>query len=168
MARKQRDVRTGRLAYFYLNGILYKTLRAEKRTNMLYALDARDHKITAFLLSDVRALGQKTYRIAQVSKMLGCANITLRRYEREGTVAAPMRWRKDLNGNGFRVYSEDNVREIREAMSEVSRGKPRADGIVVPRESLPSAEELEAMFHEEDMIYEKVDGEFVPVWKAKF
>jgi hypothetical protein len=168
MDRPKRDVRAGKQTYFYLNGVLYKTLRAEKRTNMLYANDCRDHKLTAFILSDVRALGRKTYKISQVSKMLGCSNITLRRYEREGRIKPPQRWKQNLDEAGLRYYSEDHVREIREAMSEVSRGKPRRDGIVVPREQLPSAEELEAMFSEEDMIYEKVDGEFVPIWKAKF
>lgn len=168
MVKPKRDVRPKRLAYFYLNGQLYKTKRVEKRTNMLYAYDARDHKLTGFLLSDVRALAQRAYSIGEAAKLLGCSHLTIRAYERQGKIRKAQRWHAELGDPGKRRYSEDHIREIREAMAETSKGRPRADGMIVPRETLPSAEELEAAFSGEDVLYEKVDGEFVPVWKVKF
>jgi hypothetical protein len=171
MAESRRDVRPKRLRYFYLNGLLYKAKRQEKRNNLMYALDARDHKLTAFLISDVRNHSQRAFDIKDACKMLGCQPLTLRRYERDGKVSEVQRWTSDLSNPknlGRRKYSEDHLRELREAMSEVSIGRPRFDGMIVPRDTLPSAAELEAMLRGEDVFYIKDGNDFVPLWKAKF
>jgi hypothetical protein len=169
MAVTPRDVRPKRFAYFFLNGKLYKSKRAEKRNNMMYAYDAETHKLTGFLLSDVRALGQTAYRIGDVAELLGCSTILIRLYERQGKILTPPRWYKTLGSeNGQRYYSPDMIRGIREFMSEVHMGRPRNDGMIVQRASLPSADELEAKLSHEDIFYVKDGDDFVPVWKAKF
>ena len=173
MAVTPRDVRPKRFAYFFLNGKLYKSKRAEKRNNMMYAFDAETHKLTGFLLSDVRALGHTAYRIGDVADMLGCSTILIRKYEREGKIRRPQFWYKNLadvgiHGKGQRWYSPDHIREIREFMSEIHRGRPRTDGMIVQRVTLPSADELEAKLSHQDIFYIKEGDDYVPVWKAKF
>jgi hypothetical protein len=60
------------------------------------------------------------------------------------------------------------IRAMREVMSEIHIGRPRTDGMIVQRASLPSADELEARLSHEDIFYVKDGDDFVPVWKAKF
>ncbi len=138
----------------------------EKRNNLLYAWD-RDLKLTAFLYSDVRAHGQTAYLINEAAKMLGCSNILIRKGEREGRWPAPQRW-MTKDGRGIRFYSPDHIRQMRDSMAETHIGRPRDDGMVVPRASLPSAEELEVLLRGDEVLYIKEGDEFIPVWKAKF
>jgi hypothetical protein len=149
----------------------------EKRSNLLYAYDARDHKLVSFLWSDVRTTGQRAYRSKEVAVLLGCAPLTVRNYGWRGTTPEPQRWYARLDNDnppglghnyGQRWFSPDHIRQMREAMSEVHIGRPNSEGIIAPRETLPTAEELEQRLENNDVLYEKVGDEFIPVWKAKF
>lgn len=169
MAKYKREVRPRRYGFFFLNGKLYSTVHAEKRSNLLYAHEAETGELKTFLYSDVRKYSQRAFTIGQTAKLLGCKPRTLRTYDRSGRVRPAQRWAgPDLSHKVvMRYYSEDDVRELRQVMAETHRGRPRHDGIVFPRESLPTAAELEAKMRGDTVLYEDVGGEFVPVWRAK-
>lgn len=135
---------------------------------MLYAHDARDHSLKAFLYSEVKTHAQQAFRASEVAALLGCVTQTIRQGTFEKRWPEPQKWYKNFDENGQRWYSEDDVRYIREVMAETSIGRPREDGIVVVRSTLPSAEELEAALRSDEVLYVKDGDEFVPVWKAKF
>lgn len=170
MVKDKNLVRPKRYGFFFLNGLLYRTIHADKRSNLLYAYDARDGSIQSFLYSDVRKHSQKAFRIGAVAELLGCKPKTVKILEEKGMVRPAQRWagpELDYRINA-RYYSEDQVRELRQVMSEIHRGRPRHDGIVIPRKSLPTAEELEAAMRHTTVLYEDIGGELIPVWRAKF
>jgi len=57
------------------------------------------------------------YKSAEVAKILGISSRTLYRMLSDGRVMEPMR----DPSNGYRVWSEVDVQNVREALKEVSR-----------------------------------------------
>jgi DNA-binding transcriptional MerR regulator len=172
MATKEGKNKSKRYRFFYLNGRLYKSLYVNTRTNLVSAMDVETGDRKQFLFSDIRKHSQQAFKIGQVAKMLNVRPANIMKYESEGLIRPAQRWagpdRSYAPERQMRLFSEDHVREIRDAMSEVHRGRPRKDGIITPRRSLPTAAELEAKINRETILYEEIDGELIPIWRNKF
>jgi DNA-binding transcriptional MerR regulator len=172
MATTSGDYKSKRYRFFFLNGRLYRSVYANSRTNIISVMDVETGEYKQFLFSDVRKHAQQAFKIGQVAKMLGVRPGNIMKYEREGLISPAPRWagfdRSYEPKRQMRLFSEDHVREIRDAMSEVHRGRPRKDGIITPRSSLPTAAELEAKINKATILYEEVDGEMIPIWRNKF
>lgn len=68
---------------------------------------------------------------------------------------------------GLWIFSEEDVYKIRDIAAGMTKGRPRADGIINPRDTL-SKQELTALMKYDMVLYAKnKDGEFVPLYAAE-
>lgn len=74
-------------------------------------------------------------KIGQVARILDCHPDTIRKWEKRGIIERVKSW-EISPGVIWRFYSDKDVRDIRDAASEISRGRPRQDKRV--RNKIPS------------------------------
>jgi hypothetical protein len=74
-----------------------------------------------------------------------------------------------LNGErGWQIrsyYSESQVKEIRDILASVHRGRPRKDNLITNNVT-PTSQELTRRIGDGILVYTKTeDGRFIPVWE---
>lgn len=157
-----------KLTYFYLNGLLHKSLHinrgADTITTWCYPLFQR----VAYTYSDLKKNHRPAFTMVEVGRMLRRERKTLEYAILEGSIESPQ-YTYGLNEHKKKykyMWSEENVLEAHRYLSTVHKGRPRNDGLVTPQ-SLPTVRELRALMRNEEVLYVRNDaGEFVPVWKA--
>lgn len=167
--RKNGRRRSKRLNYFYLNGLLHKSLHinrgADQITTWCYPLSKR----VAYTYSDVKKRKEPAYTTQEVGKMLNRGRLTLERAILDGDIEEPQ-YTYGLNEHKRKfkyMWSEDNILEAHAFLSTVHRGRPRKDGLVTPAK-LPTVRELRAVIRQEEILYVRDnDGNFRPVWRAE-
>lgn len=165
--KRKRSVSNKRWNYFYLNGVLHKTLETRRSDNMLTAWNFADGRRVAYVLSDTYRNRQRAYSIGEAAKLIGKHVDTIKRHLRNGNLRKPQA-AYSLDGTQKLIrylFSEDDLREMHDFFKTVHIGRPRKDGRNNPGDLL-SGPELEALLRNEKVLYTKnADGEYVPVWK---
>jgi hypothetical protein len=158
----------GKLTYFYLNGLLHRSLHinrgADTITTWCYPLEKR----VAYTYSDVKKRREPAYTTQEVAKMILRSRLTLEYAILDGSIESPQ-YTYGLNEHKRKfkyMWSEKNILEAHAYFSTVHRGRPRNDGLITPA-PLPTVRELRALIRQEELLYVRLDnGEFVPVWRA--
>lgn len=152
--------------YFFINNHLYRLVKANRSTNMVYAFDIEKKEITKYTYSDYKKFKKRAFTIKDVSILIRRHPDRIRKAFNEGMVKKPML--ADLNGrNGIYYFSEENIYDLRNHFATVHMGKKRKDGMITPK-SLPSVQELDALLGKTEMLYIRTqEGNFVPVWKTE-
>lgn len=165
MDSKKRGNSVTRLRYFYLNGKLHKVLRRSRAEDLLVAWDYQLGKRVAYSLADVNKNKQHAYPLNEVVKILGKHPDTITGHMRAGDIRFPQRIYalNEKRTPGKYMWSEDDVRDIHAFFKTVHRGRPRLDGAITPG-NMPSRAEIESIMKQENILYVKHDGEFIPVW----
>jgi len=167
MARKNRKGSQQRVLYFYLNNVLHRTLQVNRPDDTIIAWNFLEGKRVAYNYSDVQKNKQHAYSISEVGKLINRHVDTIKRHLRSGDIEKPQR-AFSLDGSnrpGKYLFSENDIRKLREFFKTVHIGRPRKDGNVTAS-NIPSRIELDAMLRNETILYAKNnDGTFVPVWK---
>jgi hypothetical protein len=168
--RHRRKRRKARLRYFYLNGDLHKVLSVNRPEDFVICWNFPKGKRVGYVWSDVRKNHGKAFKMKQVSAMIGRHRVNIERDILAGHIKAPQRTytldekRRPL----FYMFSEENMFDLHDYLLTVHIGRPRKDGKIRPRQSLPSKAELRAMMRHDLVTYVKTEGgEFVPVWKEQ-
>jgi hypothetical protein len=157
------------LRYFYLNGLLHKSLHINRGADTITTWCYPQHKRVAYTYSDVKKRKEPAFSTAEVSKMLNRGRLTLEYAILEGNIPRPQHtYGIDEHKRMFQyLWSETDILEAHAYFSTVHKGRPRNDGLITPLR-LPTLRELRAMIRQEEMLYVKgEDGEFRPVWKAE-
>lgn len=163
----RRSRKSEKWLYFYLNGILHKTLQTKRSDDMMIAWNYEEGKRVAYVLSDVYSRRQKAYTVPQTAKIL-CRHVdSIKRHFRQGNIKRPdMAYSLDgqkIPKRGF--YNEEDIREMYDFFKNIHIGRPRKDGQINNRDYMSKAE-LEALLRNEKILYTKVDDDtFAPVWK---
>lgn len=168
--------KSGKLTYFFLDGeldgkvvpLLHKSLHinrgADKIITWCYPLERR----VAYTYSETKKHRDPAFSTVETAKMLNRGRLALERAIINGDISRPQ-FTYGLNEHKrmFKyMWHESNIMEAHAFLSTVHFGRPRADGVVVPKR-LPTARELRAMIRQEHILYVKGDdGEFKPVWLA--
>ena len=104
---------------------------------------------------------------SEVGKLINRHVDTIKRHLRSGDIRKPQQAYSlyDKEKLGRYLFSENDIRELREFFKTVHIGRPRKDGNITAS-NIPSKVELEAMLRNETVLYVKnSEGTFVPVWK---
>ena len=130
-----------------------------------------DGERVVFLWTDVKKNGQRAFPLSQVAEILDCSPNTVFSYHTRGIVTPPTNVAQPDHPipvfRNKRLYSEDQILEIWEAMANSHRGRPRFDDIIVPRKDLPSKAEVLNKIRGGTVLYYKDEaGDYVPLWKA--
>jgi hypothetical protein len=157
-----------KLNYFYLNGLLHKSLHinrgADKITTWCYPLTKR----VTYTYSAVKKQKEPAYTTKEVGQMLGRDRQVLEWAIIDGNIEEPQHT-YGLNADKRKykyMWSEKDILEAHAYLGTVHRGRPRKDGLVTSA-PLPTVRELRAMIRQEELLYVKTEsGEFVPVWRA--
>lgn len=152
--------------YFFLNDKLVKKIAHNRGSNIIYLYNVTEQKNQTMLLSDFKKYSKRAYTVKNAAKILNRSHMQLHRYAESGLIDPPV----GVLPNGERAwqhlsfYSEDDIFNIREAMTTISRGRPRKDGYIV-NNSVLTEQEVRAKMGDALMLYTQTkDGRFVPVW----
>jgi len=162
-ARKQ----PGKLTYFYLNGLLHKSLHINRGADKITTWCYPEHRRVAYTYSDVKKNREPAYTTQEVAQMLNRTRKTIEYAIMDGNIEPPQfTYRIGGVRDKYKyMWDEEHILGAHAHFSTVHFGRPRKDGRITPR-PLPTKRELRAMIRQEEVLYVKKGDEFVPVWKA--
>lgn len=158
-----------KLNYFYLNGLLHKSLHINRSADTIIAWCYPQGKRVAYTYSDVKKKKEPAFTMTEVGEMLGKTRKTLEWAILDGNIPPPQHtYGLNEHRRKFKyLWSEADIMNAHAYFLTVHRGRPRKDGRITPAQ-MPTARELRAIIRQEEIFYVKnEDGEFVPTWKAK-
>lgn len=151
--------------YFYIDGLLYRTIVANRAADIIRAWDYENKRVVAFVWSDAKRTMQQAFDTAEVAKLLNRSKKSVLDYVTAGAINAPTKIGEQANGFGHYKWSEDDVLALHGHYLTVGAGRPRKDGIINSAVRLPSRMELVAMMKQNRMMYiQDADGNFVPIF----
>lgn len=172
MAGKVGKAPRRRIRYFYVKveGIphLHKVLYVNRSSDLVWAWDYTEDKRVMYVWSDVRKTMQHAYSITEVANLLGMHRMTIDSYIRDGKIKTPQRiYRLENKTPGRYMFSEDDILDMHQYMSEVHRGRPRKDGMIKSQVKI-NASELRTLVQQGQVLYTTDEqGQFVPIWKEQ-
>ena len=151
---------------FFIEKTLYRVILSNNSKNIVYLFNLYDQKEQTMLLSDFKKVRKRAYTVIDTARLLNRSEIQMYRYIKKGMVDPPTGAAAG-GARGFQIlayYSEVDVFNIRKAISETHRGRPRKDGKRV-NNCILTEQELRAKMGDAIMLYTKTeDGRFVPTW----
>lgn len=154
--------------YFFLNGLLHKTLGINRGADELRAWCYPLKKTKTYSYTQTRRNYEPAFTTGQVGKMLGRGYHAIERAILRGDLEEPQ-YIYGLHNQEQKyrhMWSEHDIMAAHKYFSTVHWGRPRKDGAITPKK-LPTAMELRAMIRQEQILYVKEGDEFVPTWRAK-
>lgn len=152
---------------FFINDKLVRVITSNRGENIIYLYNINDEKNQSMLYSDFKKHRKRAYTVISTAKLLNRGPAQIYRYINDGIIKPPT----GALPNGERMfrklsyYSEDDIFEIREAISKIHRGRPRKDGLIVNNNVL-TEQELRAKMGDALILYTRTeDGRFIPVWQ---
>jgi hypothetical protein len=153
--------------WFFLNGQLHRLLSVSYGRDECVAWCYPEDKRKLYQWSDIRRRASRGFTVTQVAKMMNRNNQQINRYIWSGQIANPAKAVGPGSNFSVRIFTEEEVFKIREVVANQSIGRPRKDGIIVPR-NVPSREEIYAKMKYNAQLYIKTeDGRFIPLYEAE-
>ena len=157
-----------RWKYFFIDKKLYRLVRVVYSRDEAVALRLEDGELVMFAWSDVRRHASRGFTIGQVSKIIDRTTRQIHNYIMDGEIDSDGMLYAPTDGRPVRrIFSEENIFQIQEVMSNKSNGRPRKDGIVRPRNVLGKSDVRAAVKHDMKLYARTDDGEFIPVYLAE-
>lgn len=152
---------------FFINNQLCKYVTSNRGANIVYLYNINEDKQQSMLLSDFKKHRKRAYLVKDVARLLNIHSQALYRYIWSGLIDPPVGGniggKREFRKRSY--YSEDYIFVIRDAMSTISRGRPRKDGVTVNK-SLLTEQELRAKMGDALVLYTRTeDGRYIPTWK---
>jgi hypothetical protein len=164
----RRDQRK-RITFFFWDKQLHKVIRINRPANLVDAWSFEEGKRVSILYSDFRTKAKPAMRGTEAAAILRMSKRSLYKAWQEGNINAPVKSYPIGNPESdryIRWWGEHNIMEAHEYFLTIHFGRPRKDGTINPRQTLPSRAELRARLNNEITFYVQSDeGEFVPVWE---
>lgn len=171
--------KSGKLRYFYLDGrltddgpvvpLLHRSLHIDRTNDKIITWCYPLHKRVVYTYSDTKKHREPAFTTKEAGAMLNRGHLALERAILNGNVTAPQyTYGLDENKRKFKyMWHERNIMEAHAYFSTVHFGRPRFDGMVIPK-PMPTVRELRALIRHEQVLYVRNDkDEFVPVWRAE-
>lgn len=173
MAGEEGKSKTGRrksrkLNYFFINGLLHKSLHINRGTDTITAWCYPEHRRIAYTYSDVLRRKENAFTTMEVSKIINRGRLTLEHAIMNGDIEPPQ-YTYGLNEHKRKykhMWSEKNILELHAFLSTVHVGRKRKDGLITPMR-LPTTREIRAICRQQEIIYVKRDGQFIPTFSAE-
>lgn len=112
--------------YYFAKGELVKVLWVDSSTDFgnVWNFD-KGCEVPVYLPGAEKVL-LPAMKIGQVARILDCHPDTIRKWEARGVIERQRSWTIG-KGRTWRFYSMSDVKNIRDAASEIHRGRPRKD-----------------------------------------
>ena len=162
--KKLKIDRTGNI--FFLNGDLHRLVRKSAAQNICYALNFKTNTINKYTYKDYKTFKKKAYTISEVAQVLRRHVDRIRHAMYTGEVKKPFLVEYGKR-TGVYYFSEEDIYAFREYFANLHRGRPRTDGIVIPK-NVPTIAEVDAIINNKPVLYVRTkEGNFVPVWRQE-
>lgn len=167
-AGKTKRTRRRYLTFFFWDKQLHKVLRINRPANLVDAWNFPEKKRVSILYSDFRLHAQRAYTGTEAARLLNMTKRNLYKAWQDGNINAPVKSYPIHNPTSdryIRWWGEHNIMEAHDFFMTVHYGRPRHDGIIVPRQTLPTKAEIKAKISNSATLYVQTDeGAFVPLW----
>lgn len=163
----QREIRPS-TTIFFVDKDLVRLINSNRGLNIVNLFNITQQKTQSMIRSDFRKHRKRAYTVVSTARLLDRGPAQIYRYINEGLIKPPT---GSLPGGErqftrLSYYSEDDIFDIREAMSKIHHGRPRKDGRI--SNNVLTEQELRAKMGDALMLYTRTkDGEFVPVWSEQ-
>jgi hypothetical protein len=155
--------------YFYLDGKLYRTIKADRANDIIVAFRFEDKTVCTFSMYSIKRQMQQAFTTAEVCVLLNRSKQNILKHLKEGAINPPYKIgvqnQPKQKEFGFFKWSEDDVLALHEHYLTLGSGRPRKDGILFSAPRIPSRLELVAMMKQNSMYYvQDENGNFVPIF----
>ena len=152
--------------FFFLNGELHRLVRKSAAQNIVYAFNFHKDEIVKYTYKDYKTFKRKAYKISEVGKILNRHIDRIRVAMASGNIKKPFLVSYKAR-TGVYYFSEEDIYAYREYFAGLHRGRPRADGIIIPKR-VPTEAEVDAILGRKPVLYVKTkEGNYVPVWRQE-
>lgn len=151
---------------FFLNGDLHRIIRKSAAQNIVYAFNYKTNSVAKYTYKDYKSFKKKAYTISEVAKVLRRHVDRVRAAMSSGSVRKPFLLPYE-GRTGVYYFTEEDIYLYREYFASLHRGRPRQDGIVIPKD-VPTEAEVDAILGKKPVLYIRTsNGEYVPVWRQE-
>jgi len=157
---------SGSKRVWFLNGDLVRVYHLNRASGIVSVYNIVKDRMESCLLGDFKKNRQKAYTVKETAILVNRHKKYLPQLMKKGVIPYPTGAQKD----GIRewqvraYYSELQVREIRDILASLTRGRPRKDGLI-NNNTTPSVQELNRRMGTGILTYTRTeDGKFIPLW----
>jgi hypothetical protein len=160
------DVIVGNKRIWFLNNDLVRLHHSSRSSNIVTIYNITQGRFESCLRSDFIKNRKRAYTVSQTAKLVNKHTKHIPRLIKKGIIPPPIG--AQIGGTrAWQVrsyYSELQVKEIRDILSTIHRGRPRKDNLIT-NNSVPNQQELTQKMGDGILVYTKTqDGRFIPIW----
>lgn len=157
---------SGSKTVWFLNGDLVRKHHFNKANGIMSVYNITKDQIESCLISDFKRNREKAYSVKETALLVDRHHKHIYRLVSNGVIPPPI----GASKNGERAwrtrayYPASTVKEIRDILASLHKGRPRKDGLIT-NETTPTIQELTRRMGDGILTYTRTeDGKFVPVW----
>ena len=167
--RNNKPINKAKNRYFYLDGKLHRIIVVDRGGDMAYTWSYPDRARVGYIWSDLKRRKEPSFSLEDTAQLIGRHQRNIWNKMREGKIPSPQKT-YSLDGQfrkGYYKFSVKDVMAVHDYYLTIPRGRPRKDGIIVPK-AMPTKAEIMAMIKNETVLYTKdKDRGFVPIWRER-
>jgi hypothetical protein len=160
------DIISGNKKIWFLNNDLVRLHHSSRSSNIVSIFNITKNQFESCLRSDFMKNRKRAYTVAETSRLVNKHRKYFPSLIKRGIIPPPI----GAQENGIRgwqvrsYYSELQVKEIRDILATIHRGRPRKDNLIT-NNSVPNPQELTQKMGDGILVYTKTkDGRFIPIW----
>ncbi len=160
------NVIRGNQNIWFLNGDLVRLHHSSRSSNIVTIYNINKDRMETCLRSDFFKSRQRAYTVSETARLVNRHRKYFPSLIKRGIIPEPVG--SQIGGKrAWQVrsyYSELQVKEIRDILSTIHRGRPRKDNLIT-NNSVPNYQELTQKMGDGILVYTKTkDGRFIPIW----
>ena len=157
---------TGSKSVWFLNDCLVRKYHFNKASGIMSVFNITKDQIESCLIGDFKKNRIKAYTVKETAELVCRHQKHLYRLMHQGMIPPPVGATKG-GERAWRVrayYSESMVKNVRDILASIHRGRPRKDGLIT-NDITPTIQELTRRMGSGILTYVRTEnGQFVPFW----
>ena len=160
------DIISGNKKIWFLNNDLVRLHHSSRSSNIVSIFNITKNQFESCLRTDFIKNRKRAYTVSETAKLVNRHRKYFPSLIKRGIIPPPI----GAQFNGVRewkirsYYSESQVKDIRDILASIHRGRPRKDNLIT-NNSVPNSQELTQKMGDGILVYTKTqDGRFIPIW----
>lgn len=160
------DIISGNKKIWFLNGDLVRLHHSSRSSNIVSVFNITKNQMESCLRNDFIKHRKRAYTVAETARLVNKHRKYFPSLIKRGIIPPPI-GAQEGGKTEWQVrsyYSELQVKEIRDILATIHRGRPRKDNLIT-NNSVPNPQELTQKMGDGILVYTKTkDGRFIPIW----
>jgi hypothetical protein len=160
------DIIRGNKKIWFLNEDLVRLHHSSRSSNIVSVFNITKNQMETCLRNDFIKNRKRAYTVSETARLVNKHRKYFPSLIKRGIIPPPV----GAQEGGKRewqirsYYSELHVKEIRDILATIHRGRPRKDNLIT-NNSVPNPQELTQKMGDGILVYTKTkDGRFIPIW----